>query len=83
MVRVSIGRVSSKNQVTLPVGLMRAARIRPGDRARFDLDERGQISVTPVRPAPDMYAFVGVWKGRTPYSGGRELADDLRGPVEG
>lgn len=79
---MKIGRVSSKHQVTLPVELMRAARIRPGDQVRFDIDEQGQISLAPGRHAPDLGAFIGAWKGRLPYGAGQELADDLRGPVE-
>ncbi len=79
---MKVGRVSSKNQVTLPVDLMHAARIRAGDQVRFDIDEHGQICVSAVRRAPDLSAFIGVWKGRTPYGDGRELTDDLRGPVQ-
>ena len=79
---VKIGRVNSKNQVTLPADLLRAARIRPGDHVRFDIDDRGRISVAPARATPDILAFIGVWKGRTPYTAGGELADDLREPLE-
>ena len=76
------GRVSPKNQVTLPVDLMRAARIRAGDRVRFDIDERGHISVGAVRRPPDMERFIGAWKDRSPYPSGQQLVDELRGPVE-
>lgn len=38
-------RVSSKNQVTLPVSVLAASRIRAGDNVRVDSDGDGRIVI--------------------------------------
>ncbi len=41
-------RVSSKNQVTLPVDILRRARLSPGDQLRVGLDATGRLTLTPL-----------------------------------
>lgn len=46
---MAAGKVSSKYQLTLPVGVRRALGIKPGDRVRYDIQE-GKLSISIVRP---------------------------------
>lgn len=78
----TIGKVSSKNQITLPVALMRLARVQAGDRVRFTVDGQGRITLAAIRPVPDVRKFIGVWRNKTPYASGEDLVADLRGPIE-
>ena len=61
-------RVSSKNQVTLPVGAMRAAGLRPGDEVT-------------VRPAGDGEVVVAARGSRVRRHAG--IADGIYEPGEG
>ena len=39
-------RVSAKNQVTIPVDVLAAAHLAPGDELRVEVDGSGRISLT-------------------------------------
>jgi bifunctional DNA-binding transcriptional regulator/antitoxin component of YhaV-PrlF toxin-antitoxin module len=54
-------RISSKNQVTLPVGVLRAAGLKPGDLVRIDALGPGELL---VKRQPDVLAtFAGSLRG--------------------
>ena len=76
------GRVSSKNQVTLPVALMRSARIKAGAQVQFSMGAQGRITVAPVRRVPALEPFIGIWRDQVPYRTGDALVEDLRGPAD-
>lgn len=76
------GRVSAKNQVTLPAALMRAARIKAGATVEFSVDPHGRITVAPIRQIPALEHFIGIWRDQVPYRTGEDLVEDLRGPLD-
>jgi bifunctional DNA-binding transcriptional regulator/antitoxin component of YhaV-PrlF toxin-antitoxin module len=80
--REPIARISSKHQVTVPLAVMKAARLRAGDRIRFESQGDGRIVVTPILSKRDLSRFVGLWRSQAPYASGQEALDDLRGPFE-
>ena len=45
--RTSTSKLSSKNQVTLPVGILRATGIEPGDLVSFEIKD-GLIVIKPL-----------------------------------
>ena len=45
----SEGKVSSKNQLTLPSEVRKALHIKPGDTVRYEIEGRS-VRVTPIRP---------------------------------
>ncbi len=44
--RSSTSRISSKNQVTIPVEILRAVNLKSGDTVKFFAEREGQIVVT-------------------------------------
>ena len=44
--RSSTSRISSKNQVTIPVEILRAVKLKSGDTVKFFAERNGQIVVT-------------------------------------
>jgi bifunctional DNA-binding transcriptional regulator/antitoxin component of YhaV-PrlF toxin-antitoxin module len=52
-------RISSKHQVTLPVGSLEAAGLRPGDEVVIEAEGADRIVVH--RAAPDLNAALGVF----------------------
>jgi AbrB family looped-hinge helix DNA binding protein len=62
-------RVSSKRQITLPLHVLEATRLGPGDELRVEVDRAGRIVLTPARPAFERRQaieetagmFTGVW----------------------
>lgn len=46
-------RISSKNQVTIPVAVLREAGFRPGDRVRVEVDGAGWIVIGPTDESVD------------------------------
>lgn len=65
-------RISSKNQVTLPVAVLRAAGLKPGDVVRIDALAPGELS---IRRQPDVLAtFAGSLRGLYPSG----YLDELR-----
>ena len=41
-------RINSKNQVTIPAGILRASGLQAGDDVEFAIDKAGVIAVTPI-----------------------------------
>ena len=64
-------KVSSKHQVTIPVGAFRSAGLEPGDMLRVEAEGAGRIVLTRVDELLDR------------YSGCLDSEGDLRGQVEG
>lgn len=54
-------RISSKNQVTLPVESLQAAGLRPGDEVVVEAEGDDRIVVH--RAAPDLNAALGIFDG--------------------
>ena len=65
-------RISSKNQVTLPVDALRAAGLKPGDLLRIDARGPGELSL--VRQPDVMATFAGSLRGLYPAG----YLDELR-----
>lgn len=57
-------RLSTKNQVTIPVQALAEAGIRPGDELRVDVDRAGRIVLTADEDVIEKYAgaFAGVYE---------------------
>ena len=55
---MSIARVSSKGQITLPVEARKAAGIKPGDRVRIEFVD-ARIVVDPVGDFLELKGFLG------------------------
>ncbi len=64
-------RVSSKHQVTIPVGAFRSAGGEPGDTLKVEADGAGRVVLTRIDELIDR------------YSGRLETGGDLRERVEG
>ena len=62
--RLRGSRVSSKNQVTLPVAVLSRAGIKAGDVVRVEADGPGRIRLT--READPIEEFAGVFTGVFP-----------------
>jgi bifunctional DNA-binding transcriptional regulator/antitoxin component of YhaV-PrlF toxin-antitoxin module len=48
--RTSTSRISSKNQVTIPVEVLRNSNLLTGDEVEFIINDRGAVEVKKVRP---------------------------------
>lgn len=46
-------RISSKNQVTIPVAVLRAAGFSAGDSVKIDVDSAGRIRIGPTDESVD------------------------------
>jgi len=46
--RATTSRISSKNQITIPVEVLREMSLKPGDRVQFHLDKSNRLVVTPI-----------------------------------
>jgi AbrB family looped-hinge helix DNA binding protein len=46
--RATTSRISSKNQITIPVEVLREMSLQPGDRVEFHLDKSNRLVVTPT-----------------------------------
>ncbi|MBJ7348527.1 MAG: AbrB/MazE/SpoVT family DNA-binding domain-containing protein, partial [Thermoleophilaceae bacterium] len=44
-------RISAKNQVTLPVGVLRAGAFAVGDELEVEIDDQGRIVISKAKPA--------------------------------
>ncbi len=64
-------RVSSKHQVTIPVGAFRGAGLEPGDTLKVEADGAGRVVLTRIDELIDR------------YSGRLKTGGDLRERVEG
>lgn len=65
-------RISSKNQVTLPVNELRVAGLKPGDRVRIEARGSGELVV--IRDPDAMASFAGSLSGLYPQG----YLDELR-----
>lgn len=66
-------RLSSKNQATIPVDVLRAAGVEPGDELRVEAAERGRIVLTQATDPLDRY--IGALSGVYPPGYLRELRE--------
>jgi AbrB family looped-hinge helix DNA binding protein len=69
--RRSQTKVSSKHQVTIPVGAFRTAGLEPGDTLKVEAEGAGRIVLTRIDELLDR------------YSGCLDTGGDLRAQVEG
>lgn len=67
-----MSRISSKNQVTIPVDVLRDAGLKPGDDVRIRPLGRGRLEIE--RPSN----WVERWAGRLPELGPYEEIEKLR-----
>ena len=49
--RASTSRISSKNQITIPVEVLREVNLKPGDQVEFMIDKEERIILTPSTEA--------------------------------
>ena len=61
--RTSTSRISSKNQLTVPVDILRKAGLSEGDNVRFTYLEDGSISVVKAANSNDIMQFAGALTG--------------------
>jgi AbrB family looped-hinge helix DNA binding protein len=64
-------KVSSKHQVTIPVGALRRAGLEPGDTLRVEAEGAGRIVMTRIDELLDR------------YSGSLDTGGNLREQIEG
>jgi AbrB family looped-hinge helix DNA binding protein len=46
--RATSSRISSKNQITIPVEVLREMSLRPGDKVEFHINKENRLVITPV-----------------------------------
>ena len=46
--RATSSRISSKNQITIPVEVLREMSLMPGDRVEFHINKDNRLVITPV-----------------------------------
>jgi AbrB family looped-hinge helix DNA binding protein len=46
--RATSSRISSKNQITIPVEVLREMSLKPGDQVEFHINKDNRLVVTPV-----------------------------------
>ncbi len=51
-----VARISSKHQITIPIGELRAAGLAAGDCVRAQADPSGRIVLTPLNLLADRYS---------------------------
>jgi bifunctional DNA-binding transcriptional regulator/antitoxin component of YhaV-PrlF toxin-antitoxin module len=61
--RTSTSRISSKNQLTVPVDILRKAGLSEGDGVRFMYLEDGSISVIKAANSNEIMQFAGALTG--------------------
>lgn len=61
--RTSTSRISSKNQLTVPVDILRKAGLSEGDGVRFMYLEDGSISVVKAANSNEIMQFAGALTG--------------------
>lgn len=73
--------LTSKGQITIPIGIRERLRLKPGDILDFD-EEVPFLKATKAIPPEAWEKFGAAWTD--PFPGGTvaEALDELRGPVE-
>ena len=46
--RATSSRISSKNQITIPVEVLREMSLKPGDRVEFHINKDNRLVITPI-----------------------------------
>ena len=46
--RATTSRISSKNQITIPVEVLREMSLKPGDQVEFHINKDNRLVVTPI-----------------------------------
>ena len=72
--RKGFTRVSSKNQVTLPIDVLVAAGVRPGDSLMVEAKSTGEIVLR--REVDPLQKYIGVFNGVYPPGYLDELRDE-------
>ncbi|MDZ7577495.1 MAG: hypothetical protein U0904_04890 [Candidatus Nanopelagicales bacterium] len=72
--RIRTTRVSSKNQITLPVAALAAAHVATGDELVVEAQAEGRILL--VRAADPLEPFLGKFPGLSAATGLEELRDE-------
>ena len=47
--RATTSRISSKNQITIPVEVLREMSLKPGDQIEFHINKENRLVITPVK----------------------------------
>lgn len=75
--------ISSKGQITVPVGVREALGLLPGTKLELKLGPKGTFIAQKASGVSFFAHFQGIGKkARVPYRNSREAMDVLRGPVE-
>lgn len=67
--RATTSRISSKNQITIPVEVLREMSLKPGDQVEFHINKDNRLVVTPVDSEwlktldEVLGSMTGVWDG--------------------
>jgi bifunctional DNA-binding transcriptional regulator/antitoxin component of YhaV-PrlF toxin-antitoxin module len=69
-------KVSSKNQITLPVAALREAGVGPGDVLRVEVEADGVFRL--VRERDPWWELFEETAGSMPWAGTREQLDEMR-----
>ena len=76
--RATTSRISSKNQITIPVEVLREVKMNPGDQVEFMIDKENRIVITTAQDADwkrSLRALAGSMTGfgrASDYQKGRE-----------
>lgn len=75
--------ISSKGQITVPVGVREALGLVPGTKIELKLGPGGTFIARKTSAGSFFSGFQGIGKqAKVPYRDSREAMDVLRGPVE-
>jgi AbrB family looped-hinge helix DNA binding protein len=73
--RTSTSRISSKNQVTIPVDILRAIGLQAGDDVEFAITSEGVIAITALDQGPrKQHKIMALAGDMTEYYDGFDLA---------
>lgn len=72
-------RISRKNQITIPVSILKELNLRPGDRLQITTEPDGSLRLIPKRHVPDFHQLIGAVP--VAYQTNDEMLADLRGEV--
>lgn len=67
--RATTSRISSKNQITIPVEVLREMSLKPGDQVEFHINKDNRLVVTPIDSEwlktldEVLGSMTGVWDG--------------------